>query len=66
MRHDYNLPPGWDSMTAEERCRWLTQERTRRQAVRQQTASSRIIKSERESLMIELVDSGWVHLRHKR
>ena len=38
MRHDYDLPPDWAAMTDEERSRWLTQERCRRQAQRQQTS----------------------------
>lgn len=36
-RHDYDLPPDWAGMTDEERVQWLTDERNRRQAVRQGT-----------------------------
>ena len=35
MRHDYDLPDEWAAMTDEERSRWMTQERSRRQAKRQ-------------------------------
>lgn len=40
MRHDYDLPAEWHSMSADEKCQWMTQERCRRQALRQQTATS--------------------------
>jgi hypothetical protein len=35
MRHDYDLPQDWATMSGEEKSKWLTQERCRRQAVRQ-------------------------------
>ena len=41
MRHDYDLPPEWIVMSDEQKCQWMTQERCRRQALRQQTATSR-------------------------
>lgn len=37
MRHDYDLPPDWAAMTDEEKSRWMTQDRARRQALSQQT-----------------------------
>ena len=40
MRHDYNLPAEWDSMTDAERSRWMTQDRARRQTLRQHTATA--------------------------
>jgi len=41
MRHDYDLPPEWPSMSEEEKSQWMTQERCRRQALRQHTATAR-------------------------
>lgn len=41
MRHDYDLPPEWNVMSTDEKSQWMTQERCRRQALRQQTATSR-------------------------
>jgi hypothetical protein len=41
MRHDYDLPPDWDAMSDEEKCRWMTQERCRRQAQQQGIPSLR-------------------------
>jgi len=35
MRHDYDLPPDWAAMTDEEKSRWMTQQRCKRQAERQ-------------------------------
>ena len=40
MRHDYNLPSEWESMTSSEKCRWYTLERARRQVIRQKEAGS--------------------------
>jgi len=66
MRHDYDLPPDWESMTDEEKCRWMTQERCRRQAVSQDTTSSKVITHERERLMIQLAEDGWVYTRFEK
>lgn len=35
---DYEFPPEWDGMTPEEKSDWMTQDRCRRQAMRQDTA----------------------------
>lgn len=37
MRHDYDHPPEWNSMSDEEKSRWMTQERCRRQNKRIQS-----------------------------
>jgi phage pi2 protein 07 len=66
MRHDYGLPPDWGSMTDEEKSRWMTQERCRRQAVSQDTTSSKVITHERERLMIQLAEDGWVYTRFEK
>jgi len=41
MRHDYNLPANWESMTDADKCEWMAQERCKRQALRQDTATAR-------------------------
>jgi hypothetical protein len=41
MRHDYDLPPDWESMGPEERDQWFHQERCRRQSKRQSEAGLR-------------------------
>jgi len=47
MRHDYNLPGDWGAMTDEQRSTWMTQERCRRQAMRQGTPTrARLEKAE--------------------
>jgi len=40
-RHDYDLPQCWDSLTDEQKDRWYKGERTRRQALRQDTPLAR-------------------------
>jgi len=45
MRHDYNLPPGWAGMTDEQKCRWMTQDRALRQALRQDTPTARHLEN---------------------
>jgi len=40
MRHDYDLPSDWHTYTPEEKCRWYTLERNRRQALRQKEAGA--------------------------
>ena len=37
MRHDYDLPADWPSMSPEERDQWFHEERARRQAMSQKT-----------------------------
>lgn len=53
-------------MTDEEKSRWMTQERCRRQAVSQDTTSSDVIQHEREELMIQLSEDGWVYTRFEK
>jgi len=66
MRHDYKLPQEWDSMTDEEKSRWMTQDRCRRQAIRQDTTSKEVIKNEKHELQMHLMDAGWRYLRSER
>ena len=47
-RHDYDLPSNWDEMTDEEKSRWYTQERCRRQAMRQDTPAGRALRRQAE------------------
>ena len=46
--HDYDLPPDWEEMTDEAKSRWYTQERCRRQAMRQDTPAGRALKRQAE------------------
>lgn len=41
MRHDYDLPQCWSTLTPAEKDRWFKGERARRQALRQDTALAR-------------------------
>jgi len=51
MRHDYDLPPDWEDFSDEEKSRWLTQERCRRQADRQGTnVNADVLEEEEESI----------------
>jgi hypothetical protein len=47
-KHDYEFPSDWDEMTDEEKSRWYTQERCRRQAMRQDTPAGRALKRQAE------------------
>ena len=47
-RHDYQLPSDWEEMSDEEKSRWYTQERCRRQAMRQDTPAGRALKRQAE------------------
>ena len=47
-RHDYELPSDWEEMSDEEKSRWYTQERCRRQAMRQDTPTGRALKRQAE------------------
>lgn len=46
MRHDYDLPLDWESMNDEERSKWMTQERCRRQSMNQDTTTSKAMKKQ--------------------
>ena len=47
-KHDYDFPSDWDKITDEEKSRWYTQERCRRQAMRQDTPAGRALKRQAE------------------
>lgn len=46
MRHDYDLPPDWEALTDKQKHIWMTQERCRKQAMKQKTPTAR--KAEKE------------------
>jgi len=48
MRHDYRLPADWPDMSPSERSAWMTQDRARRQAMRQDTATGRRLREDFE------------------
>lgn len=52
MASDYDLPAWFfdPDVTDEQRSRWLTQERCRRQAMRQQTPTKRRLEKQRDRL----------------
>jgi len=51
MRTDYDLPANWHDLTDEKKSRWFTQERCRRQAMRQRTGYAQRMaeKAERDA-----------------
>ncbi|ERH06275.1 MAG: hypothetical protein J07HN4v3_01887 [Halonotius sp. J07HN4] len=49
-QHDYNLPSEWEEMSDEAKSRWYTQERCRRQAMRQDTPAGRALKRQDEAV----------------
>ncbi len=59
MRHDYDLPPEWDAMSDEEKSRWFTQERCRRQAMAQQTPARDELEYSAERLARVLSARGY-------
>ena len=67
MRHDYDLPADWAAMTAGERSEWLTQERCRRQAKRQSTATAEHLDdaTARDRRRAE-ARSGWTDVEDER
>ena len=50
MRHDYDFPAEWASMTDVERSRWMTQDRARRQTLRQHTATAARMRHDEQRL----------------
>lgn len=48
MITDYDLPDDWHELSAEKKSRWMTQERCRRQAMRQRTGYSRTMEEKAE------------------
>jgi hypothetical protein len=66
MRHDYTLPAEWNAMSDEERCRWLTQERCRRQAMNQQTATTDALERTTSRLVRTLNARGYEPLAQQR
>jgi hypothetical protein len=49
-KHDYNLPAEWEEMSDDAKSRWYTQERCRRQAMRQDTPAGRALKRQDEAV----------------
>lgn len=47
-RTDYDLPPDWNALSDQEKSDWLTQERCRRQAMKQDTAFRRRVEKEKK------------------
>lgn len=47
-RTDYDLPPDWNAFSEQEKSDWLTQERCRRQAMKQDTAFRQRVKNEKK------------------
>lgn len=60
---DYDLPIDWETFTADEKARWYTQERARRQHARQSTVSveERIAVHERRQTTIYCTGCGEEH-----
>jgi len=44
--HDYDHPPEWPSMSDAERAAWYTQERARRQAMRQSCTGPQLTRAQ--------------------
>lgn len=57
MRHDYNLPPDWNTLSDEEKSAWMTQERCRRrnQKMEDSTGETDITKLVTEKERIERI-----------
>ena len=66
MRHDYDLPGDWASMSQEEKSRWMTQERARRQSKRQTSAEGSRRDHAKERFDRRLSASGYKSLRENR
>jgi len=66
MRHDYDLPPDWAAMTDEEKSRWMTQERCRRQARRQRTPVAAALEAESERVERKLLARGYAPVKKQR
>jgi hypothetical protein len=64
---DYDLPIEWEGMSDEEKCRWLTQERCRRQSKRMGTQLQEEFDDmeERRDRKVE-ADPGMVNLKDNR
>jgi len=66
MRHDYDLPPDWDAMSDDEKSRWFSQERCRRQAMSQQTPTRDELEYSTERLVRVLSARGYEPVAAKR
>jgi len=66
MRHDYTLPPDWDAMSDEEKSRWMTQERCRRQAMNQRTPATRTLEQTGVRMERTLIARGYEPLKNRR
>lgn len=66
MRHDYDLPPEWNAMSDAEKSRWMTQERCRRQAMRQQTSTTDALERTTTRLVRTLNARGYEPLVRQR
>ena len=66
MRHDYDLPPDWDALSDEEKSRWMTQERCRRQVQRQGTATTKELAAKRKRIDRRLAARGYEPVKAKR
>jgi hypothetical protein len=64
-KHDYNLPSEWEEMSDEAKSRWYTQERCRRQAMRQDTPAGRALKRQMR-LSNSTPNSGRITTKHRR
>jgi hypothetical protein len=47
---DYDLPPDWNALSDEEKSDWFTQERCRRQAMRQDTPFAKRVEQEKDRI----------------
>lgn len=66
MRHDYDLPPDWEALSDEEKSRWMTQERCRRQAANQQTATTKKIEDRSVRMERKLEARGYEPVKQRR
>jgi hypothetical protein len=64
--HDYEHPPEWPSMSDAERARWYTQERARRQAMRQSGTGERLSRGQDRHDRVADARSATVNLEDNR
>jgi len=66
MRHDYQLPGDWPSMTDDEKDRWFKQERARRQHIQQRTPTTKELSRKHTRHQRKLSANGFKMLSDKR
>jgi len=65
-RHDYQLPPDWESLSDAQKSKWMTQERAKRQHMNQDTPTTHELQRKQERYKRKAQAAGWEMTKHNR